>query len=331
MIRNSKGIFRSICGIFIAAGIFALAGCGGGGGGGGAAAPPATTGAISGWLDRGAVARTTGRTEDRAASIIPVSNASVTVTSGSQSFQTNTNGLGYFEIAGLPPGNYIEATAVSGALTLKAYYDVTAGQIASKSINARTTAAAMVYKRLTVGIPSHVSFIENSRLIADVESEIETALAAGNYNYDTVYAGANTLAVIAKVNAGARFEDTTVPVISVIYPQAAAQISDVDFRSESFYIEVTYSDSAPMDAGSLNVTLKMDSDPAQNVTSYFQAVNSTTLRSSGIYVFNRTLFLLPSNDHSRIMTVSVSLKDMSGNTGTASRSFTVYPVSPPPQ
>lgn len=125
--------------------------------------------------------------------------------------------------------------------------------------------------------------------------------------------------------------DTTAPTLAVAYPQSGALVSDVDFRNEAFYIQISYTDSSPVDMNSLNVTLKMDDDAAQDITSYFQKVNDTTIKSSGLYAFNRTLFELASNDHAREMTVNVTAKDTYKNAGSASGAFTVYPDSPPSQ
>jgi len=68
---------------------------------------------------------------------------------------------------------------------------------------------------------------------------------------------------------------------------------------------------------------------ALDISSYFVQMDSTTISSSGIYQFNRTLFDLPSNDISRTITITISVEDMSGNTGARTTQFTVYPVSPP--
>ena len=117
------------------------------------------------------------------------------------------------------------------------------------------------------------------------------------------------------------------PGLSVTQPRAGDQVSDVDFRAENFYIEITHA--APLNMSSFSVHFSMDGGTAQDITSYFSDVNATTLRSGNLYQFTRTLFVLASNDHSRNMFVSVSAESTTGVAGTATRSFVVYPVAPP--
>jgi len=326
-VKLNKTICLTIL-IFAAAAL--LAGCGGGGGGGGGAAAP-TTGTINGVVDRGAVARVSGVQAGRSALVTPLASAQVTVATGGSTYMATANASGYFQITGIPAGNFIETTATAGTITLKAYADIGVGQTITKNINARTTAAAMVYKQLTTGVASDISVIENSTAITPVETEIENGLAASTYNYNTVYTGTNCQTAVADLNSCIGSHSTSKPTLGLAYPAACASVSDVDFRSDTFYIEISYSDTAAMNTSALSVTLKMDNDTAQDITSYFHAVSSTALRSTGLYVFNRTLFELPSNDHSRLMKITVSMKDMTGNTGTANAAFTVYPVAPPSQ
>jgi hypothetical protein len=120
------------------------------------------------------------------------------------------------------------------------------------------------------------------------------------------------------------------PIVSLSSPTPTSSISDVDFRAESFDIRFSYSDTSAMDPSTLSVTLKMDNGAAQNISSYFSQTNSTTIQSSNIYQFTRTLFDLPSNTVSRTMTITASIRSQAGITGTTSSSFTVYPLSPAP-
>lgn len=85
-----------------------------------------------------------------------------------------------------------------------------------------------------------------------------------------------------------------------------------------------------MNPGTLSVTMKMDNGSEQNITSYFSQTSATTIQSSNIYQFTRTLFDLPSNAVTRTMTLSASIKSQAGITGTSTASFTVYPVTPAP-
>ncbi len=303
-------------------------GCGGGGGGTAAAGNP-TTGSIRGYIDRGAVARVTGRS----GAVTPLA-ATVTVKSGAQIINyTSTNG--YFDIPGITPGNFVEAVATSGSVTLKGYYNIAAGRTVTKNIDARTTAAGMIYEHVkgTANAPTDISNVENSGQIADVEAEIETALATQNYSYTTIFNGPTVAAVVSNINNGASLNDTTAPTLTITYYQTEpGKVVDVDFHSPTtFYIQIGYSDTQAMDFSSLSVTFKMDDGTAQNISQYFQQTNSTTIRSYGLHDFIDTLFALPSNDVSRTMTVSVSLKDKSANKGTATTSFIVYPAAPPSQ
>jgi hypothetical protein len=307
-----------------------LAGCGGGGGGGGGSAST-TTGTLNGVVDRGAVARVSGAQAGRSALVTALASAQVTVATGGSTYLATANTSGYYQLTGIPAGNFIETTATSGSIILKAFANVAAGQTTTKNINARTTAAAMVYKQLTTGVASDISVIEDSTVITPVETEIETALAASTYNYNTVYSGTNCQTAVATLNSCIGSHSASMPTLGLAYPAPCASVSDVDFRADTFYIEISFADTFVMNTSTLNVTLKMDNGAAQDITSYFQAVSSTALRSTGLYAFNRTLFVLASNDHSRMMKITVSMKDMGGNSGTANAAFTVYPVAPPSQ
>ncbi len=321
--------------IFLITGLLALSitamnGCGGGGGGGGGTGGGSpTTGAIRGYVDKGAVARVAGRS----APVTPVA-ATITVKSGTQVVNyTSTNG--YFDISGITPGNFVEVTATAGYIVLKGYFTIVAGQIVTKNIDSRTTAAGMIYEHVkdTTNAPTDISNVEDSGQIADVETEIETALAAQNYSYTSIYNGATVATVVNNINNGASLNDTTAPTLTITYYQTEpGKVVDVDFHSSTtFYIQIAYSDAGAMDFSSLNVTFKMDDGTAQDISQYFQQTNSTTVRSSGIDAFIDTLFALPTNDVARTMTVSVSLKDKSGNKGTATTSFIVFPAAPPSQ
>jgi hypothetical protein len=123
---------------------------------------------------------------------------------------------------------------------------------------------------------------------------------------------------------------STDPALSLMHPESKSRISDVDFRSELFYIQFNYTGSTPMDLSTLYVSLKMDGDSPQDITGYFAAANATTIKSaSNFYQFTRALFPLPSNDVERTMTVSVSIKDRAGNSAENSKTFVVYPAPPP--
>lgn len=271
------------------------------------------------------------RVAGRGAALQAVSGASVTIVAGGETAMKTTNPSGWFSASGLPAGNYAEATAVFSGNTMKAFYDIPAGGTASKNINSRSTAASMVYLQLKnqgKSTPSSISPIENLVLIEGVETEIETALQNSTYNYNTQYASASVQAVINRIDSGGSFSDTTAPSLSAQTPESGALVSDVDFRSENFSVVFIYFDSYPMYFSSLIATLKMDDGNPQDISSYLN-LDSTTISSDDIYEFNRTLFDLPSNDVSRTMTITISVEDMSGNTGAGSVQFTVYPVSPP--
>ncbi|HOC91125.1 MAG TPA: hypothetical protein PKH33_02015 [bacterium] len=122
-----------------------------------------------------------------------------------------------------------------------------------------------------------------------------------------------------------------VPSLSFVNPQNGASISDIDFRSENFQITAAFSGSGPANASTLVVTLKMDSDAAQNIAQYF-SISGNEISSSDIYEFNRSLFDLPSNDIVRTMRLTASVKDAAGRTATSQIEFEVYPDAglPPP-
>ena len=133
--------------------------------------------------------------------------------------------------------------------------------------------------------------------------------------------------------------DTTAPSVTVARPSTGSSVSDVDFRSDAasgneFIVEVTYSDSSAMLANSLYVTMaiKLESDSSygapQEITSYFTKVNDTTYRSSNLSQYTRTLFNLTTNDVTRNVRISATLKDSASNSGTGISEIRVYPVSP---
>ena len=111
-------------------------------------------------------------------------------------------------------------------------------------------------------------------------------------------------------------------------PVPASSISDVDFHAETFVVQLSYSDDSSMDFTTLSITLKMDNGATQDITSYFSKTSETIIQSSNLYQFTRTLFALPSNDVTRTMTVTVSIKSLAGVTGGATSNFAVYPSGP---
>ena len=304
-----------------------LAGCGGGGGGGGTVA---TTGTLQGYVDQDTVARAAGR----GAGLSGISGATVTAVVNGTNYTDTADSNGYFQIAGVPAGSYIPVTATGGGITLKAYVNVTGGATTTKNLSARSTAAAMIYDKmvansLTASAPASPDIMDSSSLTPPVETEIETALSAGTFDYNTVLAGGNVSAAIARIQSGASFSDKTAPAVSLASPGAGVQISDVDFRSETFNLQMGYSDATPAYTSSLSVALSMDGGANQDITGYFSLADAATISSSDLYQFTRTLFDLPSNDTTRTMTLRMSVDDASGNKTIASWSFTVYPLAPP--
>ncbi|MEW6203566.1 MAG: hypothetical protein AB1546_16450 [bacterium] len=122
--------------------------------------------------------------------------------------------------------------------------------------------------------------------------------------------------------------DAVNPVVNMTVPAPNSSVSDVDFQSEAFYIQFSYNDASPIATGTLSVTMKMDNGAAQDITSYFSQTDSSSIKSSNLYNYTRTLFLLQANDTSRTITINATIQDSAQNTGTASASFTVYPVGP---
>jgi hypothetical protein len=127
---------------------------------------------------------------------------------------------------------------------------------------------------------------------------------------------------------GNRGGDDVAPALAMAAPTPASRVSDVDFRAEAFYIQFSYTDTTPMQPTTMRVTLKMDSGAAQDITAYFSRIDDTTIKSTNLYLFTRTLFDLPTNDVSRVMTVTISINDYARNTGSYATTFTVYPYGP---
>jgi len=321
--RTAVVVVALLC---MAAAIFSP-GCGGGGSGGGSSSP----GSYSGYVDTGAVARQA--IADRSAGLTGLGGASVSF--AGQTYTANDSGR--FSFADIEPGNYYEATAVKDSITLKGYVNISSGQAKTKNINARTTAAAMAYGRLVSegllgGIPTSPETIEYSALISGVESEIEAALGNGSYDFNTVLNGANVAQVVSRIRAGGSFSDTTSPQLTFSYPGEDAAKSDLEFQDESFYLEFGYSDSgAPMYGSTLSVTFTMEGEQARDITEYFSAVDATTIRSTDLDQFTGSLFNFTQYDQTHEMTVSVSIEDASGNRGSITGTFSVYPSGPPQQ
>lgn len=320
---NKLVTFGTLC-------LFALisAGCGGGGGGTGNTAPTAA-GSVQGYVDTGAAARTAGRS----AAISPLAGASITTSTGASA---TADGSGFFSITGIPAGNYISLTATKNNLSLRMYVNVTAGATITKNINARTTASSMIYEKLkdqnlTSSAPADPATIDTSPLTTDVKTEIEDAITAGTYNYGTAAAGASVTASVARISSGGSLSDRTPPALAFSSPGASSLVSDVDFRSETFNFLFGYSDSAPLHAASLKITLSMDSGAETDITEYFTQPDAASIQSGGIYQFTRTLFNLASNDKTRTMTINMTAEDASGNSQSVSWTFTVYPQAPPTQ
>jgi len=325
----TAAIKRTVPSVFMAAMVVLSALCGGcGGGGGGSGGGGADTGGIAGYVDSGSVARI----HDRNAVLAGVGSTGVTAVSGSSEYTTQADPGGYFTISGITPGSYIRVYADYGNTYLAGYYTVTAGRTTTKNVDARSTAAAIVYQRLSaasMSAPSNPSTIEASRLIRDLESGIEAALQASTYNYSTSYSSAAAQEVIRKVQNGGQFSDLTAPEIEISFSEdmPGDQISDVSFRGRDFDIIATYSDSVQMDFSALAATISMDGGTEGDISAYFSKIDESTVRSNDIYEYTRNMFDLPTNDTPRTMTVSISLEDMSGNTGSASYQFVVYPLA----
>ncbi len=122
----------------------------------------------------------------------------------------------------------------------------------------------------------------------------------------------------------------TNPGLSFTSPASATQMSDVDFRAETFYIEIKHT--AALRSGSLVVNFSMDGGTPTNIASYFSEYNSTTLRTnSQFYNFTRSLFDLATNDSTRRMTVNASANSSDGGSGSATPLyFEVLPAAAPP-
>ena len=194
----------------------------------------------------------------------------------------------------------------------------------------------MIYEELrdqslTSSAPADPSTIESSPLVTDLETEIETGINAGSFNYGTAASGANVTAAVSRISEGGSLSDRTPPEITFSNPGSSTQISDVDFRDETFFMLLGYSDAAPLHAGNLKITLSMDGGAETDVASYFTQPDSASIKSNNFYEYTRTLFNLASNDEEHTITIRVTAEDASGNSQFVGWTFTVYPQAPPSQ
>lgn len=132
--------------------------------------------------------------------------------------------------------------------------------------------------------------------------------------------------------------DTTAPVLALVDPAPnSSDTQDVELWDGNFKISFSYSDVSQIDEETISVKFQMDSGVESDISSYFSVASQvlisgkyeSTIISSGVFNFTKTLFLLPPNTQARVMKVTFSAKDSSGNKGTTTSQFTVVPASIP--
>lgn len=313
-----------------------MLGCGGGGGGGAVASTAQTptsnlAGRVSGPDAARAAARTAARTAARG-----LEGVSVTVYTDNGSVTATTDANGAFSFSSLPvDGDLVQVAASTGTILMKMYLPLAAGAN-SKNITALTTAASIVYEELAqLGqAPTGISDLENSTIIGELTDEIENAILnnPAGYSYTALADGANTDEIIDRITAGASLTDVTAPTITITAPAASANVTDADFTDDSFSIVFSYSDaaSAPDTVGApLTITLKVDDgQPVTVPASSFGAApasTSFTLDSGDLTSITNSLINLTTNVTSHTAVLTVSAVDLSGNTGSASVTFTIVP------
>ena len=130
---------------------------------------------------------------------------------------------------------------------------------------------------------------------------------------------------------GAFSGDRTAPALTITSPATGASMADSVFWANSFQITLKYEDASEMDMASLAVTMKMDNGASQSINQYFSKQDSTTIISANISQFTHTLFDIQSNDQTRTITVTASIKDAKGNQSTSpTATITITPVAQPP-
>ncbi|MEW5947465.1 MAG: hypothetical protein AB1742_14840 [bacterium] len=298
--------------------------------GGGSSAP---TGSLNGQVQvpEGFNPKAAARTAGKGLMGAAVTAYSTTVTADAD---------GNFTFASLPVANCTEIAAASGAIQLKMYADITAGSN-SKNINSTTTAAAVIYEKLVslnMAAPA-IGTVEGSALITPLKTEIGNALLQPqSYSYASFADSQNTADVIARINAGASFSDTTAPAITITYPANGSQATDSKFVDASFAIQFTYSDSesVPDSVGSpIAATIQLDGGNPVTITNYFATPTVATQfeqQSSSLAEITGSLIDITTNVTTRTATITLSMTDISGNTGTGISTFTIIPdVGPPPE
>lgn len=124
------------------------------------------------------------------------------------------------------------------------------------------------------------------------------------------------------------------PVINLTSPTPLAEITDTTFAADDFYVQFSYAseNQDQMRLETLAVTMKLDSGTAQNITSYFQKVDDSTIKSVNLDSYILNMYEWPTNTATHTITIVASIKDYHYNLGATTTTFIVKPVedAPPP-
>lgn len=141
--------------------------------------------------------------------------------------------------------------------------------------------------------------------------------------------------------------DTAAPVVTATKPQAGESVSDGDFCHVSQgaqVVTISYSDASSMNFSSFSASVtstnrKTDATKTLSISSMFSKISETTIQDNSTFEDlcgdcslpeDQRLFCFSTNDSSYDVTISFSVKDVAGNSGSNSISFTVTPADAPP-
>jgi hypothetical protein len=315
-----------------------ISSCGGGGGAGGGSA--ISKGSLRGYVQVPDSANLKIAREASRSAAKGLAGVRVIINTASGAYTTFTDNTGQFGFNALPVGDFTEVIASTGTVLMKMYVPIESAKTTSKNLNAVTTAAAIVYEKLESKnkAPSSIQEVENSNLIKGLITEAETSLINGTYNYDSLKNSQTVSDILDRIEAGASLSDTTPPVVTIITPASGSKVLDSDFVSDKFTVKISYEDEKSVPdslASPITATLQFGSNaPITIPLTYFGNIPASLtfdIQTTPLNALTSPLIDITSNLTTFTATITVSITDLSNNTGIATSTFTIVPdiLNPP--